>query len=55
MDVLPATAGDDTVYLPALFDKSVKSATTVKGQGTVSVYFESFASKVKFFSLKASV
>ena len=55
VDVLPATAGDNLVYLPALFDKKIESVTNVAGTGNVSVYFESFASNAKFFDVLGAI
>ena len=55
VDVLPATGDGELAYLPDLYDKSVTPVTSVKGDGTLAVYFESFASSAKFFDVLGAI
>ncbi|TBN58308.1 calcium-binding protein [Glaciihabitans arcticus] len=55
VDVLPADPAGSLAYLPDLFDKSVEPATHVGGEGQISVYFEAFASKAKFFDVLGAI
>jgi len=55
VNVLPAEGDGELAYLPDLYDKSVTPVTTVTGDGTLAVYFESFASSAKFFDVLGAI
>ncbi|MET0928946.1 MAG: hypothetical protein ABWX74_05480 [Aeromicrobium sp.] len=49
------TGADGLVYLPTLYDKLATFETTATGDGALSTYFESFASKAGFFDVLGTI